>query len=111
MKLVARLPIAELRERPLTRVEYPPYDVCVTLVEGVPLAIEDSCNHAGASLAEGWLEEECIVCPVHQYAFHLRSGALVRPKGLCAPQRTFVVRQEGTDLVVYDPFKLVIVGT
>lgn len=37
-------------------------------------AIDDTCPHAGASLAEGLLTDGCVVCPIHGYAYHVRSG-------------------------------------
>ena len=108
MKEVGRLRLAELKEKELIRLKYPPFDVVVAWVDGEPLAIEDACNHAGASLAEGWLEGRCVVCPMHAYAFDLKTGALDRPKGLCGDQRTYKVSVEGDEVVVYDDFKLLI---
>ena len=82
MSLVARIPKSEVTEGALLRVNYPPYDVVVTLVEGVPYAIEDACNHAGASLAEGGIDGERIFCPMHGYAFSMKTGTLLSPVGL-----------------------------
>ena len=110
MKLVGRIPRASVLSGELVRLHYPPFDVLVSLVDGVPCAIEDACNHAGASLAEGDRDEtgRCVVCPVHAYVFDLASGACVAPRGLCDDQRSFVARLEGEDIVVYDPVELVI---
>lgn len=93
----------------MVRLAYPPYDVLVTSADGEISAIEDACNHAGASLAEGWIEDKCIVCPVHGYVFELRTGKLLRPKGLCADQRTYRVEIEGEEIAVYDDFSVKIV--
>lgn len=90
------------------RVDYPPYDVVVVRTEHGHFALEDGCNHSGASLSEGWVEDGCLICPVHEYAFSLATGELVRPRGACDAQRTFVIREEGDELAVYDPFQLVI---
>lgn len=110
VKLVAKVPLAEFEQQDIVRVSYPPYDVVVVKTESGFHALEDACNHAGASLSEGWVEDGCLMCPVHAYAFKLETGALVRPKGLCADQRTFQTRTEGPNLLVYDPFKLVLIG-
>lgn len=110
VKLVGRVPFSRLLDEPIVRLSYPPYDVVVVRTEGGVFALEDACNHAGASLAEGWVKDQCLICPVHQYAFDLETGALIRPKNLCGPQRTFVARREGEEVVVYDPFKLVLLG-
>ena len=108
VKLVGRVPWTSLEQAPIQRLSYPPYDVVLVREGDDVFALEDACNHAGASLAEGWVKEGCLICPVHQYAFDLGTGALVRPKGLCQPQRTFVARREGDEVAVYDPFKLAI---
>ncbi len=105
MKHVGRVPLSQLRDEGLVRLHYPPFDVCVALVDGEPLAIEDACNHAGASLAEGGREGDCITCPMHGYIFSLRTGELIAPAGLCGAQRTFRARIEGDDVVVDDTFE------
>lgn len=107
-KEVGRVALAELEREALVRLPHPPYDVLVAWVDGEVFAIEDACNHAGASLAEGWVEGDCVVCPMHGYVFELRTGKLDRPKGLCGDQRTFEARVEGDEVVVYDGFSLVV---
>ena len=109
-KLVGRVSLEELKTKGMIRLEYPPFDVLVAFVDDEVFAIEDACNHAGASLAEGWLEGECVVCPMHAYVFELRTGRLLRPRGLCGDQKTYETRIVGDDVVVYDAFDLVIVG-
>lgn len=107
-KEVGRVSLAEVKEKGLVRIDHPPFDILVAWVDGEVFAIEDACNHAGASLAEGWLEEECVVCPMHAYVFELRTGRLLRPKGLCGDQRTYDARIEGDEIAVYDAFQLVV---
>ena len=89
-------------------VSYPPFDVCVALVDGTPLAIEDCCNHAGASLSEGDLDGDCVTCPQHRYVFSMRDGALLAPRGLCQDQRRFAAEIVGDEVVIHDPFELAI---
>ena len=92
------------------RLEYPPWHVLVAIVDGQPFAIEDACNHAGASLAEGPRDGDTVACPMHGYIFSLRTGALLAPRGLCAAQRAFTTTVEGDVVVVWDPFALEILG-
>jgi nitrite reductase/ring-hydroxylating ferredoxin subunit len=87
----------------VVRLEHPPFHVLVALVDGEPRAIEDACNHAGASLSEGDRDGDCVSCPMHGYVFEIATGRLVTPRGLCADQRTFVARFDGPDVVVWDP--------
>lgn len=107
-KLVGRVKLEDVKARGTVRLEYPPFDVLVAWAEGQVFAIEDACNHAGASLAEGWLEEKCVVCPMHGYVFDLANGKLLRPKGLCGDQRTYTTKIEGDDVAVYDDFDLTV---
>jgi len=37
-------------------------------------ALKDACPHAGVSLASGYLQDDCIVCPAHAWAFSLDDG-------------------------------------
>ena len=107
-KLVGRVPRAEVEEKKLLRMDYPPFDVLVVFDEGRFFAIEDACNHAGASLEPGYVENACIVCPVHGYKFSLETGELLAPKGLCDSQRTFTVELLPDEIVVWDTFSLLV---
>jgi 3-phenylpropionate/trans-cinnamate dioxygenase ferredoxin subunit len=107
-KAVGRVSLAELKVKGLLRLEHPPYHVLVAWIDGDVFAIEDACNHAGASLAEGWVEGRCVVCPMHAYVFDLRTGELQRPKNLCDDQRTYDAEIEGDEVAVYDSFSLTI---
>jgi nitrite reductase/ring-hydroxylating ferredoxin subunit len=40
-------------------------------------AIDDTCPHAGGSLAAGMLDEDLVICPVHAYAFEAASGRCI----------------------------------
>lgn len=68
--------IAELPEGELRPFETPDGRVAVAVVGAEVLAVDDTCTHAGCSLAEGTVDdvEGCVICPCHQAAFDLRSG-------------------------------------
>jgi len=36
--------------------------------------LDDSCPHAGASLSAGYVEDGCIICPWHHWAFDVNTG-------------------------------------
>ena len=103
MKLVGKVPRSALAGGAMVRLPYPPFDVVVAVADGTPWALEDACNHAGASLAEGSCRAGRVTCPMHGYVFDLKNGRLVEPRGLCDDQRTYVARFEGDDVAVYDP--------
>jgi len=37
-------------------------------------AIQNICPHQGGQLSKGWLEGDEVVCPLHGYKFHLKTG-------------------------------------
>ena len=37
-------------------------------------AMDDWCPHAGGSLGEGMIDDECVVCPIHGYAYDTLTG-------------------------------------
>lgn len=43
-------------------------------------ALDDTCTHEKASLAEGWIEDCEVECPLHSAKFSLKSG-----EALCMP--------------------------
>ncbi|KVP17982.1 Rieske (2Fe-2S) protein [Burkholderia multivorans] len=54
-------------------------------------AMHDLCSHGHARLSEGYVEDGCVECPLHQGLIDIRTGA---PK--CAPitepVRTYPIR-------------------
>jgi 3-phenylpropionate/trans-cinnamate dioxygenase ferredoxin subunit len=64
--------------------------IAVFNVDGEYYAVDDTCTHQDASLADGWLEGCTIECPLHASCFDLRTG---RPSGPPAklPVRTHLV--------------------
>lgn len=65
--------------------------------QGEFFATDNRCTHAEALMSEGFLEDGCIECPLHQARFDIRTGA-----ALCAPAteplRTYPVKREGDEI-------------
>ena len=51
-------------------------DVALFRLGSEVFAVENTCPHQGASLAEGWLEGENVSCPWHAWCFELRTGRM-----------------------------------
>lgn len=51
--------------------------IAVFRCEGEVYVVQDTCPHAGASLAEGWVESHRVACPAHNAEFCLRTGAVL----------------------------------
>jgi len=47
--------------------------------DGEIFAIDDTCTHQEASLADGWLEGCEVECPLHASRFDLRTGQVDAP--------------------------------
>jgi nitrite reductase/ring-hydroxylating ferredoxin subunit len=45
--------------------------------DGTPQVMSDLCVHRGGALSDGWLENNCIVCPYHGWVFET-SGACIK---------------------------------
>ena len=44
-------------------------------------AVDGICPHAGGSLGEGEIDKECLICPIHGFAYDVRSGRGVDDDG------------------------------
>jgi 3-phenylpropionate/trans-cinnamate dioxygenase ferredoxin subunit len=64
--------------------------VAVFNADGHLYAIDDTCTHQDASLADGWLEGCLVECPLHASAFDLRTGEPMAPPAR-DPVRTYPV--------------------
>lgn len=62
-------------------------------------ATDSLCTHGAALLSEGFVEDGCVECPLHQGRFDIRTG-----RAMCAPVtvnlRTHKVRREGDDIYI-----------
>lgn len=45
-------------------------------------AIDDLCSHADASLCDGEIEDDEIICPLHFARFNIKSGEVTAPPAL-----------------------------
>jgi 3-phenylpropionate/trans-cinnamate dioxygenase ferredoxin subunit len=64
--------------------------------DGEVFAIDDTCTHQDASLADGWVEGCEVECPLHASKFDLRTGAVDAPPAKL-PVRTHRVEvRDGT---------------
>jgi nitrite reductase/ring-hydroxylating ferredoxin subunit len=65
-------------------------------------ATENVCSHEYALLTDGWMEGDCIECPLHAAQFDIRTG-----KALSAPAdqdiAVYPVKAEGDELLVQIP--------
>jgi 3-phenylpropionate/trans-cinnamate dioxygenase ferredoxin subunit len=66
--------------------------------DGSVWALDDTCTHEEASLAEGWVEDGYVECPLHSSKFCLKNGEV---EGLPATINACPHRVEVRDGAVY----------
>ena len=65
---------SEIREGRARLCRVGQHAVCLYNVGGTVYATDDLCTHGRASLADGFLEGDEIVCPLHEGRFCVRTG-------------------------------------
>ena len=67
--------------------------------EGEYFVTDNVCTHQYVLLSDGYIEDGCVECPLHQAQFDLRTGM-----AMCAPAtvdiQTYQVKTEGEDILV-----------
>jgi len=82
--MIQLCPSADLVPRKVTRIVKPELPVPLALIKIGELiyCIDDTCSHEPTSLADGWLENFEVECPLHESRFDIRTG-----KPDCPPAR------------------------
>jgi nitrite reductase/ring-hydroxylating ferredoxin subunit len=91
--------MAELKERGVMGVECGGEAIALYWVDGSVYATGDTCTHAAASLSEGFLDGDCIECPIHQALFNIKTGEAVAGPAT-EPVKTYPCRIEGDDISI-----------
>jgi nitrite reductase/ring-hydroxylating ferredoxin subunit len=73
-----------LAARSLTQAEAAGKTLVLANANGRITALDDRCPHFGASLADGQIEGELLVCPWHGREFDLRTGSCAISEGVNA---------------------------
>jgi 3-phenylpropionate/trans-cinnamate dioxygenase ferredoxin subunit/ethylbenzene dioxygenase ferredoxin subunit len=58
-------------------------------------AIDDTCTHQETSLADGWVEDCAVECPLHEACFDLRTGLPSGPPAKVAVRTHRTVVDDG----------------
>lgn len=68
-------------------------------LDGEVYAAHNVCTHQFALLSDGYMEDGCIECPLHQGKFDIKTGA-----AMCAPVtqsiRVYPVKVEGDRIMI-----------
>lgn len=74
-------------------------EIAVFNVDGNFHAIENTCPHQGAPLAQGWIDGFAVTCPWHAWCFDVRSGEMTGMVGLSCVD-VFEVQIDGSTISV-----------
>ena len=71
-------------------------------LEGTFFATEEICTHAQASLAEGFVIDDTIECPLHGASFSIKTGEVLSAPAT-EPLKTFPVHVENGEVLIGIP--------
>lgn len=89
----------ELEEQAVAAVEQGGEEIALYRVDGTVYATANVCTHAFARLSDGFLDGDCIECPIHQALFNVKSGEVIAGPATDA-LKTYPCRAEGDDIWV-----------
>ena len=73
---------------------------CAFRIAGQHYVTDGLCTHQVARLAEGYVLDDIIECPMHNGRFHIPTGRVEGPPA-CEPLRTYRVRVEQGELEIW----------
>jgi 3-phenylpropionate/trans-cinnamate dioxygenase ferredoxin subunit len=91
--------LTELRQRRVMEAVIGETEIVLYWVDDAAWATHNICTHAYARLSDGFLDGDCIECPVHQALFDVKTGAAVTPPASTAI-KTYPCRTEDDDVLV-----------
>ncbi len=83
----------------MKRVDVAGHRVALVNVGGEYLAIDDTCSHEEASLSQGTLSGEVVVCPKHGARFNVKTGRVLSLPAVRSVA-VYPVRVEGDEILV-----------
>ena len=72
---------------------------CAYRIDGKHYVTDGICTHQVARLAEGYVIDDIIECPMHNGRFHIPTGRVDGPPA-CEPLRVYPVELNGIDLMI-----------
>jgi nitrite reductase/ring-hydroxylating ferredoxin subunit len=91
--------LSELKEKGVLGVDIGSEEIALYWVDETVYATHNICTHAFARLSEGYLDGDCIECPIHQALFSVKTGEALSPPAY-TPVKTYPCKVEGGDVLV-----------
>jgi nitrite reductase/ring-hydroxylating ferredoxin subunit len=78
------------------------FPIALYRIEGKVYATRNVCTHEFALLSDGYLDGDCIECPLHQALFHVPTGE-VRSEPADEPIQPYATKEESDSIHVLFP--------
>jgi nitrite reductase/ring-hydroxylating ferredoxin subunit len=92
--------VGDIREGEIVGIAVAAENIALYLIAGRIYATSNICTHALAVMSDGYLDGDCVECPIHQALFHVPTGE-VRSGPAMAPLKIYATKIEG-DLVLVE---------
>ncbi len=73
--------------------------IAIFRLDGQYHALKDLCSHGAARLSDGYVEDGCVECPLHQGLIDIRTGA-ARSAPITVDVKSYPVRVSGDRIEV-----------
>jgi len=90
---------SEVPEGKMKMVQMAGHQLCLANIGGKFYAIGNQCTHVGGPLAQGFLKDYTVTCPLHGSQFDLRTGEVKRGPAV-KPEPAYEVKVEGSDVLL-----------
>jgi nitrite reductase/ring-hydroxylating ferredoxin subunit len=91
--------IDQIREGEVRGLAIGSENIALYRIDGQIYATANICTHAMALLSDGYLDGDCIECPIHAALFHVPTGEPRSPPAT-VPLKTYRTRTEADDVLV-----------
>jgi nitrite reductase/ring-hydroxylating ferredoxin subunit len=91
--------LSDLKDKGVIGVDIGSEEIALYWVDETAYATHNICTHAFARLSEGYLDGDCIECPIHQALFNVKTGEAVSAPAY-TPVKTYPCKVEGNDVLV-----------
>ena len=91
--------VGDVREGEVLGLTVGSESIALYRIQGQIYATANICTHAMALLSGGFLDGDCIECPIHQALFHVPTGE-VRAAPAIEPLKSYRTRIESDEVFV-----------
>ena len=91
---------SELEAGKMKKVSVDSKEILVANVNGNYFACDDTCTHSGASLSEGTLDDNKIICGWHGAQFDCTTGSLAKFPATINDLKSYTVTTESNNIFI-----------